>query len=314
MKRTISIGDASKDLRVFVANFAQSNKEREITYLYDAIGGAPIFFAVAASVLGLKSGILSRIGDDDAGNYILEVLKRNNINTSYIYVESDAPTMKFVTIYDQKFNRHLYFYRSNLGLSSKYITKNAIEDNDTIVICPTSLEATKKAARLGKEYGKLVVFDPSGVFIDLGLEHLKEILLHVDIFIVNEFEAKKYTRESKLDICTKLLLQYGPSIVIITRGKFGCIVANDTHFLNIPASSVDIKDPTGAGDCFIAGFLYKYLDTGNLFEAGNFANVVSALRMMKTHFIEMPFKFSEVIKLYQNIKKTVREGKNTKNF
>lgn len=307
MKKTISIGDISKDIRTFVTSFAQPNVEKEIIYLYEVIGGAPAFFAVAASVLRFRSSILSKIGDDDMGKHILKVLEKNNINTSHIKVESNASTMRFITIYDKGFNRHLYFYRGNLGLNSKDITKDAIKNNDIIVICPTSIEAAKKAAKLGKEYKKLVVFAPSGVFIDFGLEKLKETLYHVDILLVNEFEAKKYTQKSKLDICAKLLLQYGPSIVVITRGKFGCIIADNTHFFKIPAFSIDVKDPTGAGDCFIAGFLYKYLEINDLFEAGNFANAVSALRTTKNYFIEKPFKFPEIVELYQDTKRKIEE-------
>lgn len=308
MKKTISIGDISNDIRAFVPSFAQTNVEKEIIYLCEVIGGAPAFFAVAASVLRFRSSILSKIGDDDMGKHILKVLEKNNINTSHIKVESNASTMRFITIYDKGFNRHLYFYRGNLGLNSKDITKDAIKNNDIIVICPTSIEAAKKAAKLGKEYKKLVVFDPSGVFIDSGLEKLKETLYHVDILLVNEFEAKKYTQKSKLDICAKLLLQYGPSIVIITRGKFGCIIADNTHFFKIPAFSIDVKDPTGAGDCFVAGFLYKYLEINDLFEAGNFANAVSALRTTKNYFIEKPFKFPEIVELYQDTKRKIEEG------
>jgi sugar/nucleoside kinase (ribokinase family) len=85
---------------------------------------------------------------------------------------------------------------------------------------------------------------------------LKELLSKIDIFFINEEEAKKLSRQHSLLKAARTLASWGPKIVVVKKGEHGAnIYAGGDHH-PIPAFPIeDVVDPTGAGDCFAGGFL-----------------------------------------------------------
>ena len=80
--------------------------------------------------------------------------------------------------------------------------------------------------------------------------------------------------------CQKLLEQ-GPGIVTLKRGEKGSIIYTEDEKLVVPSFKVEEVDPTGAGDCFDAGFVFGLLEGWDLERTARFANAIGALATTK---------------------------------
>jgi sugar/nucleoside kinase (ribokinase family) len=120
-------------------------------------------------------------------------------------------------------------------------------------------------------------WDPAGRW----LKDLAPCLGHLDLMFLNEDEARMTTGFSEPERAAAVLLQQGLRVAVMKLGARGCaIYTSDREFL-CPAFDVEAKDTTGAGDCFVAGFLSALWRDASLAEAGHFANAVAALSVQR---------------------------------
>jgi sugar/nucleoside kinase (ribokinase family) len=105
-----------------------------------------------------------------------------------------------------------------------------------------------------------VAADTMNCWIGGHLEDLKKLLQEIDALVLNDGEARQITGESNLAKAAERILQMGPAVVIIKKGEHGSMMrGRDGSGFHLPGfPTVDVKDPTGAGDSF-AGALMGYL-------------------------------------------------------
>ena len=109
------------------------------------------------------------------------------------------------------------------------------------------------------ERPRFVGLDSMNLWIDIKRDSLLKLLKRVDLFLVNDGEAKELTGEGNLIRALKKLRSMGPKHIIIKKGEHGVIAFSDRWLFGFPAYPVsDVIDPTGAGDTF-AGALMGYL-------------------------------------------------------
>jgi cytidine kinase len=110
---------------------------------------------------------------------------------------------------------------------------------------------------------KFVVADTMDLWIGTQRDALTELLRKIDCLVLNESEAREFTKEASLIKAGRLLLKMGPQYVVIKKGEHGSLLFGNDFFFSAPAYPLeDIHDPTGAGDCFAGAF------TGYLARAG----------------------------------------------
>ncbi len=106
---------------------------------------------------------------------------------------------------------------------------------------------------------KLLVCDTHNHWIENEIENLKQALACVHAIVLNEGEARRFTRLDNLVSAGRAILEFGPQFVIIKKGEHGSLlVARDDLFLMPPYPTEKTVDPTGCGDTF-AGALLGYL-------------------------------------------------------
>ena len=111
---------------------------------------------------------------------------------------------------------------------------------------------------------KFVVADTMDLWIETQLDALTELLRKIDCLVLNESEAREFTKQTSLVKAGRLILTRGPKYVVIKKGEHGCLLFGKDLFFSAPAYPLeDIQDPTGAGDCFAGAF------TGYLARAGH---------------------------------------------
>ena len=103
----------------------------------------------------------------------------------------------------------------------------------------------------------VVVIDTMNFWIDNTLNELLTVLSKSDILLINESEAEMLTECSNLDDAAKILIGFGPTVVVIKQGSKGAALYNNMdEKITIGVYPIDkVIDPTGAGDTFGGGFI-----------------------------------------------------------
>lgn len=116
---------------------------------------------------------------------------------------------------------------------------------------------------------RIVACDTMNFWISSKPEALKKVLERVDIFIINEGEARQLSGEANLVRAAKSILSMGVKTLIIKRGEYGVLMFHGTSIFAAPAYPLEeVFDPTGAGDTFAGGFMGYLANTGDISENG----------------------------------------------
>jgi sugar/nucleoside kinase (ribokinase family) len=228
-----------------------------------AVGNSPNA-AVSASRLGLKTALVTHIGNDKHGQDCLEVLKKEKIITDYVVTEKDKVTnYHYVLWYDIDRTiliKHTKFdYEFPKLAEAKWVYLSSLAENtlpyhDEILKYLQSYPNTKLA------------FQPGTFQIKFGAQKLKEIYKRTEIFFCNKEEAEKILEKNVSDDSnkdqtvlelSKGLAVLGPKIVVISDGPNGAYLYQNEELWHIPVYP-DIAPPvdrTGAGDAFSSTFV-----------------------------------------------------------
>jgi sugar/nucleoside kinase (ribokinase family) len=143
---------------------------------------------------------------------------------------------------------------------------------------------------------KLVLCDTMNFWIESKNHSLKKLIKKVDMFLLNEGEARLLSGESNLIKAAKFIMSYGAKSVIIKKGEHGVLFFSKDCFFSTPAYLLEeIKDPTGAGDTFAGGMI------GYLSQAGKMtpSTIKKALiyGTMMASFVVEDFSVSGLVRL-----------------
>ena len=231
----------------------------ESVQVVSAVGNSPNA-AVSAARLGLRSAIVTNIGDDKHGKDCLDNLKKEKVITDYVATEKNKPT-----------NYHyVLWYGTDRTILVKHTEFNyklpKIGDASWIYLsslAENSLAYHKEIAEYLKDHPETkLAFQPGTFQIKFGVEKLKDIYARAEIFFCNVQEAEKILgvenkNESK-DILklSKDIAALGPKMVSISDGSEGAYFYCNDELWHIPIYP-DITPPlqrTGAGDAFSSTF------------------------------------------------------------
>lgn len=256
--------------------------------------GAPFIFAAQAARIGLKVGVVGAVGDDAFGRCMLDQMRADGIDARGVRVLPDRTTGVAFVAYNADGSRDFVFHARHAaaGQLSPNLLDPALFDGlrclhvmgSTLSMSAEALATGLRALELARAAGAKISFDPNlrpqmmppeqarGAFqpfvaaADVLLPTVAELNLLTGIVSVRA--AAEHLRAGKPD-----------QIVVVTRGSDGCTVYDAAHpdGLHAPAFPVVEVDPTGAGDCFDAGFLARWLAGDPLADAARYANACGAL-------------------------------------
>lgn len=245
-------------------------------------GGEAVNEAIAAAKLGMRTGIFCALGEDDAGELVMNALRRNGVDTGRIvrsprtpvttmFVREDG-TRKSVTNQAHRYNFHpernpeAFTDAKALILGSLF---RAPFDDPEIV---------HGVLRSARDAGVTAVADTKlPNFRRLTLEDLGESLPLIDYITPNEDEARYYTGKEDPEQMADVFLRAGVRNVIIKLGSKGCLMKSPEGTCRLPACRVEAVDATGAGDHFVAGFVTELIRGSTPEEALRFANACGAV-------------------------------------
>jgi sugar/nucleoside kinase (ribokinase family) len=122
---------------------------------------------------------------------------------------------------------------------------------------------------------KFIVADTMDLWIEMARADLLKLLGEVDMLILNDSEARQLTEEDNLIRAGRKITGLGPRYVAVKKGEHGCLLfGREGEFFSTGAFPLEqIKDPTGAGDCFAGGLIGHLARTDDL----SFANLKEAV-------------------------------------
>lgn len=290
----ITIGDATKDIFINPCHdhfcrdqigmsgdklFIRHGDKISVDQIHQSLGGSAANVAVGLARLGLKTAIISALGQDEVGEEIKTKLIDENVDTSKLLIKNKMTSSTSVIIVFSK-ERTVFVYRglknySQLKISAKFSTK-------WVYLGPVANEFSvhyNQLISLVSQKNLNLVVNPGHRQIQQGLDNLLRLLRVTKILILNKQEALDL---SSLPVFTDLkrilqvLTNYGPKIVVITDGKEGAYLTCDDKYYHMKIFPADVIDPTGAGDAFSSGFLAAYIKGEDLETAAKWGITNSA--------------------------------------
>ncbi|OOM82069.1 putative sugar kinase YdjH [Clostridium puniceum] len=250
------------------------------------IGGDAINEATIISRLGHKVALMSRIGKDAAGNFILEACEKDNIDVKSIHIDENVDTSINVGLVTEDGERTFVTNRNGS------LWRTTIEDvdfdrfKDARLLSLASIfnnpllngPALEKIFMEAKKSNLIICADMIKARLCETLEDIRKALSYVDYFFPNYEEACIITGKTDLNEIADIFLECGVKNVVIKTGKKGCYIKNNKQTLEIPAcKNIKAIDTIGAGDNFASGFITGILDGKTLKECAEFANVTAAI-------------------------------------
>ncbi|AFK22864.1 carbohydrate kinase [Pyrococcus sp. ST04] len=277
-------------------------------------GGAPANVAVGVRRLGVNSALISKVGNDPFGDFLLEKLRAEGVNTEGVVVDKEKHTgVVFVQLKGAKPSFILYDGVAYFNLTPKDINweilnaSHIVHFGSVLLARRPSRETTIEVMERIQGYS-LISFDVN-LRPDLwkGQEEkladtLRAVIELVDILKMSD-EEEKILREMGIEAEGKL-------ITAITLGKEGCILKSREDEVKVPGYPVKPVDTTGAGDAFTAALLVgvlafrEYLTWATLEKIGKFSNLIAGLSTLKRGAWSVPKR--EEIEKYREAREILK--------
>ncbi len=233
--------------------------------LVDTYGGVGANICYTLALLGEKPILIGAVGKD-AKEYIRS-LKNQGIITNGIHL-SHLPTASFNVITDSDDNQVGGFFPGAMLDSSALSLKPLIQDRSFFVISPHDPKAMNKQVAECKKYNLRLFYDPGQQVLNSSAKDLYNGINAAELLILNDYELS--TLSKRIGVSESSIKQKVP-IVVTTLGKKGSIIEGARVKASIAIPTVKpkvLKDPTGAGDAYRAGFLYGYVRNWSLYVCG----------------------------------------------
>ena len=276
----VGIGGATVDHLNVVDHFPE--RDEKVVPIYSSIqgGGQSANTIACLARLGAKTAMLGTVGDGAIGQYAIDTLNEEGVDTSCMIVQKGhAPALSSIIVEKDKGTRTIIADRGGL---------------EDFVICDEMYEIIKNSkivhsdAHFPKENMQLLKFArENGVKVCVDAEphtpNAKEFVNYADYLLV----SRRFVEELFYHDYEKALKEFikrGAYVAVITLGKYGAIgmQKGDNECLSVPAYPVDnVVDTTGAGDVFHGAFLYGLLQGWDFKKNMKFANVCAGLKCTK---------------------------------
>jgi len=305
----ITIGRSSVDLY----GAQVGGRLEDMTSFSKAVGGCPTNIAIGTARLGLKSGLITRVGDEHMGRFIREQCAREGVDVAGVRTDPTRLTSLVVLgIRDDK-TFPLIFYRENCAdsaLDESDIDEAYIASARAIVVTGThfaranTAAAQNRAIALARKHGRRVAFDidyrpnlwglaghgageERYIKSDQVSAHLKPILPLCDLIVGTEEEIMIAGGVDEPLAALKAVRAQSAATVVMKRGPMGCVVFPGAIPDSIedgvkgPGFPVEVYNVLGAGDAFMSGFLRGWLRDEPIETCCAFANAGGAFAVSR---------------------------------
>ncbi|MEI6500992.1 MAG: carbohydrate kinase family protein [Armatimonadota bacterium] len=281
MYDVICIGSATQDVFVssdqtcLISVRTCDNEETYLAYEYGAkvavdhlfitTGGGAANTAISFARLGLRTGIICEVGEDDAGRMIEGALRAEDVDTTMMTRNPDLTTGYSVILTGPTGDRTVLVHRgAATGLTRPEVDWESAAQTTWLYLSSLAGESASlwdDLATFACEHGLRLAINPGGQQIKRGLDGLRGILSVTDLLFLNQREAyqlldleEKRGEDDEREALSRLVAA-GCKCAIMTRGAEGAMAFDGTDYHLVPAPPVPVVSNLGAGDAFASGCL-----------------------------------------------------------
>lgn len=265
-------------------------------------GGVAANIAYTMALLGMRPKLMGTAGRD-FGDY-RRWLENAGVDTSTVRQIDDVFTASFFVNTDLDNNQIASFYSGAMAYARNYRIADVYDGvPDLVVVSPNDPQAMMQLTDECRERGIRFVYDPSQQVPRLNGDELRQGLEGAYVLIANAYEAEMICR--KMDI-NMIDLRRMVNILVVTQGKRGSHIYANGDMIAVPVAPVaEIKDPTGVGDAYRAGFLCGLANGWDLKLAGEVGALCAAYVLEKVGTQSHRFTIPEFI---ERFRKTFDDG------
>jgi 5-dehydro-2-deoxygluconokinase len=305
----VTIGRSSVDLY----GKQIGSRLEDIASFAKSVGGSPTNIAIGAARLGLRAALITSVGDEQMGRFILEQLHREGVATTGVRIDTERLTALVLLSVESDQGFPLIFYRENcadMALGEADIDAELVASAKAVLVTGTHFSkantdaAQRKAMRIARAAGRKVVIDIDYRPNLWGLaghaageeryikservsEHLQAVLAECDLIVGTEEEIRIAGGTEDALSALRRIRTLSAAVLVLKRGPMGCIVFPGP----IPAEidqgivgkgfPVEVYNVLGAGDAFMAGFLRGWLRDEPLETCATYANACGAFAVSR---------------------------------
>ena len=254
----------------------------------EGVLGSPTAYAsVAAGRLGMGTGVVTKIGTDLSPDF-LKAFEEASVDIRGIKVEGRSTTHSLL-IYDELENKIILYPKKAPPLLFEDIPQEYL-DAEIIYICPMDHDVPLETIKALYRQGITLAADIGGYGGAHSTKHpgekekktrrtIGELIKHFHIVKASSEDCRHLfgAKESIEEEMAELMVKLGADISIVTLGEKGSIISSKKRTFRMPAFSSQVKDCTGAGDVYMAGFLVEYLRTKDVWKSALFASATASI-------------------------------------
>ena len=276
------------------------------------VGGSPTNISIGCARLGLKSALVTRVGDEHMGRFIREQLVREGVDTSHVKTDPDRLTALVILGIRDEERFPLVFYRedcADMAIEAADMDAGFIASARAVLVTGTHFstdrvaDASFAAMKLARQSGRRVAFDidyrPSlwalgghddgeSRFAESArvTAHLQKVLPHCDLIVGTEEEWHIAGGSTDTIAALQAARAITDATLVCKRGALGCVVFADEVTgwdagVSSPVREIEVFNVLGAGDGFMAGFLSGWLRDAPLADCALRANICGALAVSR---------------------------------
>lgn len=293
MEKILVLGSINIDFVSFISRYPQPGETLISNDFGIFQGGKGANQAIALAKLDVPTLMLGKVGKDILSDFALSSLQKNRVDTTRITKSQKNSTgSASIWVNAQGQNSIVIYPGANGEIDEDFIIQHEKYFDDAswlLTQFEVPLESILLALRFAKKHGLKTVMDPAPVR-EVSSNGIWEL---VDYLLPNEIELRELTQTDNILKAIHILKSRGVKEVIVKLGKLGAGYEDKGIFVLFPAVPVEqVVDTTGAGDCFIAGFLYGMLQQEDIAQAIKIANLTASYSIQrKGAAISFPNKF-----------------------
>jgi len=238
------------------------------------VGGSATYVAYAASNFVQPVQQISIVGYDFPQEEMDE-LKKRGVQLDGVEIVPDKKSFFWSGKYHNDMNsRDTLITDLNVLEDFNPIVPDSYQGADFLMLGNLMPKLQLSVINQLKKRPKLIVMDTMNFWMEIALDDLKEVLKKVDVLMVNDGEARQLSGEYSLVKAAKVIMEMGPTFLIIKKGEHGALLFHEKDVFFAPALPLEeVFDPTGAGDTFAGGFIGHIAKTKDI----SFENMKTAI-------------------------------------
>lgn len=273
MRRIVCVGNGVLDQVFEVDQLPKGGIKATARGFRESGGGPAATAALAIARFGGKASWWGRVGDDNAGRFLLAFLKDNGVDLSAVALLPGARTTRAIVIVDAVGERCILVDRT-LPNDPSVLPEDMLADDPVVLVDSRWPEASEIVLERARERGLPRVLDADGGSVEM----LERLASRADHIVFSQEGLRDLAGDGEPTAQLACVAQRFGGVVAVTCGSAGSLWRIDGETAHLPAVPVAVRDKTGCGDVFHRAYALGLAEGKAPLEAARLAAATAAAK------------------------------------